>query len=338
MTLSNYKGKLKWIKTHVSKIFIITGQTATGKTDLALKLAKKYKGELINFDSRQIYKYLDIITGKDIAKNAEFKKIEKKFDYDIGYYNLKTENQSPTSRIWLCDIVAPNKYFSSFAYQYCSLKVIKKILKKGETPILVGGTYLYLRHLLYNIETEKIEPDFELRENLKNKNIKELQHILNTLDHKIIDKFNNSELNNPQRLVRKIEISKYYLAHGIKKNVSTAKDKIVLNKKLGIKHLKIKYIGLRFSNKSKLKLNIEKRVEKRMTKGAIDEVKKILKMGYTENDPGLKTIGYSQIIKYLKGSLTKDEATKEWINKEIQYAKRQYTFMKKDKEIKWKEI
>lgn len=83
---------------------------------------------------------------------------------------------------------------------------------------------------------------------------------------------------------------------------------------------------------------IEKRVEERLKKGAIEEVKKLLKMGYTENDPGLKTIGYQQIIRYLNKELTKEKAIDDWINKEVQYAKRQLTFMKKDKNISWREI
>ncbi|EKE14806.1 MAG: tRNA delta(2)-isopentenylpyrophosphate transferase [uncultured bacterium] len=75
-----------------------------------------------------------------------------------------------------------------------------------------------------------------------------------------------------------------------------------------------------------------------MKNGAIEEVKKLLKMGYKETDPGLKTIGYQQIIKYLNNTFTKEKAIEDWINKEAQYAKRQLTFMKTDKNIKWKEI
>jgi tRNA dimethylallyltransferase len=83
---------------------------------------------------------------------------------------------------------------------------------------------------------------------------------------------------------------------------------------------------------------IEKRVGERLENGAIDEVKNILKMGYKSTDPGLKTIGYQQIIKYLNKELTKEKAIEDWINKEVQYAKRQLTFMKKDHNIKWREI
>src|SRR3989338_8272515 len=122
-------------------MIIITGQTATGKTKLALDLVKKHDGELINFDSRQIYKYLDIITGKDIAKN----------------------------KIWLYDIVSPDQYFSSFDFVKLVTPIIADIKKRGKTPILVGGTYLYLKHMLYGIDNDNSPPDFKLREKLNKK-------------------------------------------------------------------------------------------------------------------------------------------------------------------------
>jgi tRNA dimethylallyltransferase len=83
---------------------------------------------------------------------------------------------------------------------------------------------------------------------------------------------------------------------------------------------------------------IEKRVEERLKNGAVEEVKKLLKMGYKPSDPGMKTIGYQQVIKYLNNDLTIDKAVEDWVNKEVQYAKRQLTFMKQDKNISWKEI
>ena len=97
-------------------------------------------------------------------------------------------------------------------------------------------------------------------------------------------------------------------------------------------------IGLRYKNKEKLREAIKTRVEKRLKQGAIEEVKKLLKKGYKKTDPGLKTIGYKQLIEYLEGKLAKEKAVEQWINAEMQYAKRQYTFMKKDENIKWRII
>lgn len=288
------------------KIIIITGQTATGKTKFALELAEKYNGELINCDSRQIYKRLDIIAGKEFG----------------------------SSKIWLYDIVDPKQYFSSYDYTQYALGVIKDILNRGKTPIVVGGTYLYLYHLLYSIETENIPPDWELRKQMESKTVKELQKMLSEINVQVFNRLNISDRNNPQRLIRKIEIATYL--RGSTNLAEGRLNEISLKEKIGIKNLIIKLIGLRFEDKNKLQQAVQKRVKERLKNGAIDEVKKLLHDGYTETDPGLKTIGYKQLIDYLRGRLTKEDAIQQWITKELQYAKRQYTFMKKDPHIKWR--
>src|SRR3989344_3766670 len=305
----------------MNKLIIITGQTATGKTSLAFKLAQENNGVLINCDSRQIYKYLDIITGKD--------------------YNLISKN-----KIGLYDVIKPDEYFSSFDYVKLALPLIKKIIKKGKTPIIVGGTYLYIKHLLYGVEIENIPPDWKLRKELGNKTVKELQKILTGVSTQLINQLNQSEKNNPQRLIRKIEILKsrakgsHIQPRGLNMTLQSSKTNmaITLENKLSVKNLKIEFYGLKFKDKNLLRKTIKKRVEKRLKNGAVDEVKKLLEMGYTKKDPGLKTTGYQQLIGHLKGVLDIDTAIQQWINKEVQYAKRQYTFMKKDKNIKWREI
>ena len=278
-------------------MIIITGQTATGKTKLALELAEKYNGELINFDSRQIYKYLDIITGKDIPKN----------------------------KIWLYDVVKPDQYFSSFDFVKQVTPIIEDVKSRGKTPILVGGTYLYLKHFLYGIDDDNGPPNFRLREKLNSKSVDYLQKYLISLDPQIFDSLNHSDQLNPRRLIRKIEIAK--------SPIKTVLIKTVFNK--SVPEI---FIGLKYKDKSKLRQAIGKRVEERLKNGAIEEVNKLLKMGYSENDPGLKTIGYQQIIKYLNNKISKEKTIEDWINKEVQYAKRQLTFMKKDKNIEWREI
>lgn len=280
---------------------VITGQTATGKTALALELKKKYDGELVNYDSRQIYKHLDIITGKDL----------------------------PATDIHLYDVITPDKYFSSFDYVEKAKKVIEEIKARGKTPILVGGTYLYLKHLLYGFDIQA-PPDFALRDILNEKTVPELQSRLKSLSDTELEEMNNSDRNNPRRLIRRIEI----LSH--KKEESDIKEqpKDTKSNILGV----TSYIGICYKNKEDLVAAIKKRVDKRIQQGALEEVRKLLSMGYKENDPGMKTIGYQELIRHLKGELDYEEAITQWTNHEIQYAKRQYTFMKKDKNISWKYI
>lgn len=282
-------------------MIIITGQTATGKTKLALDLAQKNNGELVNFDSRQIYKYLNIITGKDI----------------------------PAEKIWLYDIVTPDQYFSSFDFIEKLKPVIEDIKKRGKTPILVGGTYLYLKNFLYGIDDNNSPPDFKLREKLNSKSVIELQKKLIALNSKVFEELNHSDQFNPRRLIRKIEIEIGRSKNNNKKSDKTIRPQLPSD---------FKIIGIKYKDKSKLRQVIAKRVEERLKNGAVEEVEKLFKMGYKKSDPGLKTIGYQQIIKYLDKEITREKAIEDWINKEVQYAKRQLTFMKKDININWKEI
>lgn len=301
-------------------IYVITGQTATGKTDLALEYADKHNGELVNCDSRQVYKYLDIITGKDLPENHSFKQENKIKNFSIGYYLFGDK------KLWLYDIVDPDKYFSSFDYTICAKDTIENIEKRGKNPIIVGGSYFYLKHLLYGFDIGHVEANEKLRQKLNPKSVKELQDILKKLDLKSLESMNNSDINNPRRLIRKIEIL-------MGQSTPAPKESLLF------RHLsEIKIVGIKYKDKNKLTNVIKSRVEKRIKNGAIEETGKLIKMGFKADDPGMKTIGYQQLMKFLKGELKKEEAIRQWTIKEIQYAKRQYTFMKKDKNIEWREI
>lgn len=284
------------------KVVVITGQTATGKTKYALNLAKKIGGELVSADSRQIYKHLDIITGKDIKK----------------------------TKIWLYDVADPKETFSSFDYKNLAQLVISKINAQNKIPIIVGGTYLYIKHLLYGIETEGVKADWDLRKKLNKKSVEELSQLLKKIDVKSFQLLNPSDQKNPRRLIRKIELALYFHTEGASTNPHRGWSQFDFKI--------LDFIGLRFKTKEKLAATIGQRVEERFKMGAVDEVKNLLKMGYKKTDPGLNTIGYKQIIEYLEGIISKDEAIKKWVSSEIQYARRQYTFMKKDKNIRWCDV
>lgn len=284
-------------------LFILFGQTATGKTAKAFELAEQYNGEIVNFDSRQIYKKLNIVTGKDMPANPKYK-------------------------IWLYDIVDPKNIFSSAEYVECAESVIKDILARKKTPILVGGTGYYLRHLLFGVPKIKVSEDWKARKLLETKTVEELQTMLKEKNVVMFKQMNNSDRNNPRRLIRRIEIAK---SGGI---LPTEPTQETLSARFGNrsgcqKGLIIKYLSFFHSSTDIVREKIALRVEQRMNDGALKEVKNLLKEGYTKDDPGLKAIGYEQLITYLNNETSLDEAKKQWITKEVQYAKRQKTYFKK---------
>ena len=285
-------------------LHVVTGQTATGKTAYAIELAKKINGELINIDARQIYKDLSIVTGKELAKGDKFYFEYKIGDYDIGYYLLDD------IKIWLYDLVSLNEACNAYEFSKIAQKVISNIKKRGKAPILVGGSHFYLKSILFNAIDTNTEPDINLRKSLYTLTTTSLQEKLKEMDLVFFNSLNNSEKNNPHRLIRKIEL----LSH---------------NKSFGNQRLESRYDfdlkKMLHENQDIAKEKIKKRVQLRIDQGAIDEIKKILDSGISKDSPGLKTIGAVQILNYLQGNSTLENAVQEWILKELQYCKRQKT-------------
>jgi len=282
------------------KIFVITGQTATGKTVKALSLANEFNGELVNADSRQVYKKLDIVTGKDLHMLSNVK-------------------------IWLYDIVDPKDQFSSFDYVKSATSCIENIINRGKTPIIVGGSYFYLKHLLYSYDVQ-VKPDEKLRTELNEVSTADLQEILRNENPSVFEKLNQSDRSNPHRLIRKIEITRGESDKKVKINVPAIFD-----------IYDVRMLGFKFKDNEILENTITKRVKRRVDDGALNEVKTLLNEGYSADHPGLQTIGYKQIILHIHNIISYDEMLAFWISKEIQYAKRQLTFMKKDANIVWEE-
>ena len=163
------------------KIIAILGPTASGKSALAVKIAKKFGGEVISVDSRQVYKGMDIGTGK--IKKEEMK--------GVPHY--------------LLDVASPKRRFTVAQFQKLAKKEIEKIFKKGKIPILCGGTGFYLWVLTHQVSIPKVKPDWKLRKKLEKKPAKELFEILKKLDK---DRAKTIEKENKRRLIRAIEIAK----------------------------------------------------------------------------------------------------------------------------------
>jgi len=298
----------------MNKLLIICGPTATGKTKLALKLAKKFNGELISADSRQVYKGMNVGTGKDIG-NSEFTGVNNK--YDLGYYDL---SRVP---LWLLDVVEPNQSFSVADYYQLAWLVIEDIWKRGKLPILVGGTGLYIKAIIDGIETIGIPPNQKLRSKLEKKLLTDLQNQLKELNLQKWNLMNNSDKNNKRRLVRAIEISIKYQVSRIKNNPKKDSDPL--------------FVGLTASQEALYK-RIDERVEKRVKQGIIKEIQSLLNKGYNWDLYSMSGLGYKQWKEYFQNTEDAKTAIEKWKQAECNYAKRQRTWLKKDKRIIWFDI
>ncbi len=219
------------------KLIVILGPTASGKTELSIKLAKKFDGEIVSADSRQIYKEMDIGTAKPSREELR----------EIPHH--------------LIDIIKPNQDFSVALYKKLALKKIKEIHKRKKMPFLVGGTGLYISAVVDNLEFPKIPPNRKLRKELEEKSTKELFEIYRKLDPegaKYIDK------NNKRRLIRAIEVCKI---SGIPFWRQRKKKKPLYE---------ILQIGIKI-NKKKLEKKIAKRVNEMIKKGLEKEAEKLFK-------------------------------------------------------------
>lgn len=308
------------------KILTICGPTGTGKTALAVKLAKKFNGEIVSADSRQVYKGMDTGTGKDLPVNSKLKTQNPKLNFKsknltIGYYEIDG------IRVWLYDVVGPDYQFNVADYVKCANLVIKDIWRRGKLPVLVGGTGLYIKAVVEGIETLGVRPDWKLRKHLSNLPIEQLRKKLEELDPKRLGRMNESDRNNPRRLIRAIEI-----AQNLKWQISNVKTKSQMS---GLDTL---FIGLKAPYKILYK-RIDKRVDKRVNKGIEEEIKRLVKNGYNfENSVLGTTIGYKEWLPYLAAKASKEEVIQKWKYNEHGYARRQMTWFKKQKNIIWFDI
>ena len=225
------------LESMLNKILIISGPTATGKTDLAVELAKKYNGELVSTDSCQIYKGLDIGTGKD---------------------------QPGETPIHLIDLINPDQKFSVAQFQKAGLKIIQKLHSQNKLPILVGCSGFYLDSLINpNYNTFAIKPNKLWRFISKKLSVESLQKIYKFLDPQNFSKLNNSDINNHYRLTRKIEIKL-----SPKNQRSNIYDK---KPNFNILHISLTApLDLIYNR-------IDQRVQKRIDMGFLDEIKNLLK-------------------------------------------------------------
>lgn len=278
----------------MQKVIVILGQTATGKSNLAVQIAQKIDGEIISADSRQVYTGLDIGSGK----------ITKKEMLSVTHHLLGVAN--------------PKKKFTVAQYKKLADKKIEEIIKRGKVPIMVGGTGFYIDAVVNNIVLPEVKPNIKLRKELEKKTEIELLKILNKLDS---HRAKTIDAKNKVRLVRAIEIAQ-------------ALGKVPVLKKQPSKYEFLK-IGL-YAPIEILSKRIDMRIKKMFEKNKlINEVKKLKKIGLS--DKRIAKLGFEYIYPnlFLNKKINKQEMIEKTIQGNIKYAKRQMTWFKRDKEIKW---
>jgi tRNA dimethylallyltransferase len=294
----------------MNKILTICGPTATGKTALGIEAAKKFDGEIVSADSRQVYTGMDIITGKDIIPGSKpFLSTIKWRDRFLKYYIING------IKVWLYDIVNPDEPFNVAYWKEAAELVICDIHLRGKLPIVVGGTGLYVKSLFSTLDLVRIPPNNLLRKNLSSHNAEYLFNYLNKLDSIKAASLNNSDRKNPRRLIRAIEIA-------------TAPPSPP--EKTDLKPQDILTLGLT-AEKPYLFSRVTRRVAGRVVTGALAEIAKI-SAAYGSDVQALTALGYRAF------SQDRDKGEEEWISLECQYIRRQLTWFKKQPGIIWFDI
>ena len=284
--------------TEKRKLIVICGTTACGKTSLSLDLAQKYNGEIIAADSRTVYQDINIGTAKPSLEER----------LKIPHY--------------LIDVVQLNQEFTLAQFKQQALVIINEIHRRYKVPFLVGGNGLYISSIVDNLDIPSVPPDQKLRKKLEKKIVK---HGLDYLWQKLIKLDPNAtsfvEKQNPRRIIRALEVC-----------LKTKKPFSQLRQKKECL-FNVLQIGIKL-NKKELVQKINQRIEQMIKQGLVEEVKDLVKK-YPSDISALKTIGYQEIISYLQNKISLEEAIDLIKKNTRQYARRQMTWFKKDKTIKW---
>ena len=283
------------------KVIIIAGPTASGKTGLSIKLAKKINGEIVSSDSMQIYREMNIGTAKPTVEEMD----------GIKHY--------------MFDVVYPNEEFNVVKYKKMAEQAIDEILEKGKTPIVVGGTGLYIEALVNNIEFSETVIDEKYRNELQKiadeEGNEKIYNMLKEIDEEACEKIH---LNDTKRIIRALEVYK-----------QTGKTITYHNKISKLNDTKYDYYiyGLTM-NREKLYDRINQRVDIMLEQGLVYEVKNICSK-YEKFPTAMQGLGYKEVVKYINGEYSYDEMIDVLKMETRRYAKRQLTWFRRYKNLKW---
>ncbi|MBN1388024.1 MAG: tRNA (adenosine(37)-N6)-dimethylallyltransferase MiaA [Bacteroidales bacterium] len=269
-------------------IVVVTGPTASGKTSFAALLASAIGGEIISADSRQVYRRMNIGTGKDYA------------DYIVSNKKIPFH---------LVDIVEPGYKYNVYEYQCDFLKVYRELKERNIMPVVCGGSGMYLDSIISGYKLIKVPLNKSLRESLADKSLAELAEILSSYKNL----HNITDIDTPKRAMRAIEIEEYYLHEG--SDLDEFPEIIPL------------VLGIKF-DRDKRRERISKRLESRLNSGLVEEVKALMDSGISPDDLIYYGLEYKFITMYLLGKITYDEMKRKLETSIHQFAKRQMTWFR----------
>ncbi len=287
----------------MNPLVAIVGPTATGKSRLALRLAQTFNGEIVSADSRQVYRYMDIGTDKPSQQELSL----------VPHH--------------LIDIIDPDEAFSLAQYQQLAYRAIDDIQRRNKLALLVGGSGLYVWAVLEGWAIPRVPPDPEFRHRLEEKAAKgkagELYQELMEIDPVSAQRIDRR---NVRRLIRALEVSRYAGApfSGLQSKKPPPFDVLI--------------IGLT-ADREELYRRIDFRVERMMERGLVEEVRKLVDMGYSLELPAMSGIGYKQIGMFLRGELDLTAAIQQIKTETHRLVRRQYNWFRlEDKRIRWFDI
>ncbi|NBK98148.1 MAG: tRNA (adenosine(37)-N6)-dimethylallyltransferase MiaA [Clostridia bacterium] len=282
-------------------VIAVVGPTASGKTALAVELAKIYDAEVVSCDSMQVYEGMDIATAKPSADEIQ----------GVPHH--------------LISAISRDCNFSVAMYKELASKIISDINQRGKRVILVGGTGLYAQALLDNLEFFDVPKNDDIRQNLlKRAEQQGTQSMLDELEKIDPETAKNTHPNNQKRIIRALEV--YYTS-------GQTMSQQVENSRLNPSPYDACMIGLDFKDRQNLYDKINKRVDIMLENGLLDETKQYMKEEHSST--ANQAIGCKECVQYLKGNVTLEQATEKLKMETRRYAKRQLTWFRKDKRVNW---
>ncbi len=285
-------------------LLVLTGPTAVGKTALSIALAKELGGEIISADSMQIYKYMDIGSAKISKSEME----------GVPHH--------------LIDVLDPKEEFNVYRFQQMAKEAVKEIYERGHVPIVVGGTGFYIQALLYDIDFSEEENHTEIRSRLEREAAWQGSAYLHE-KLKEVDPAAAAEIhpNNQKRVIRALE---FYQINGTRISEHNERER----QKEAV--YDFRYFVLN-DDRKKLYQRIDERVDAMLSAGLLEEVASLKEMGYQRNLVSMQGLGYKEILSYLEGACTLEEAVYLIKRDTRRFAKRQLTWFRRERDVIWVE-